>query len=156
MDNGHITQIFHHYIILHMQISFAHVYYDFYLSLTISQVSLVLIMSVVLKDIFMNVRFTKVGSLLRCILHQLLLTQLFSQHFVNYIRIRRKRYFLLKKKYLFSEALLEFHAKNGREKGRGTETIETCSGNCLLAKDSSNFCWKFNLDGDHVALFRVQ
>lgn len=113
-------------------------------------------MSVVLKDIFMNVRFTKVGSLLRCILHQLLLTQLFSQHFVNYIRIRRKRYFLLKKKYLFSEALLEFHAKNGREKGRGTETIETCSGNCLLAKDSSNFCWKFNLDGDHVALFRVQ
>ena len=101
-------------------------------------------------------RFTKVGSLLRCILHQLLLTQLFSQHFVNYIRIMRKRYFLIKKKYLFSEALLEFHAKNGREKGRGTETIETCSGNCLLAKDSSNFCWKFNLDGDHVALFRVQ
>ena len=105
---------------------------------------------------WINARFTKVGSLLRCILHQLLLTQLFSQHFVNYIRIRRKRYFLLKKKYLFSEALLEFHAKNGREKGRGTETIETCSGNCLLAKDSSNFCWKFNLDGDHVALFRVQ
>ena len=45
MDNGHITQIFHHYL-LHMQISFAHVYYDLYLSL-ISQVSLVLITTVV-------------------------------------------------------------------------------------------------------------
>ena len=44
MDNGHITQIFHHYLLL--QISFAHVYYDLYLSL-ISQVSLVLITSVV-------------------------------------------------------------------------------------------------------------
>ena len=46
MDNGHIMQIFHHYL-QHMQISFAHVYYDFYLSLTISQVSIFLIMSVV-------------------------------------------------------------------------------------------------------------
>ena len=32
---------------IHMQISFAHVYYDFYLSLTIYQVSIFLIMSVV-------------------------------------------------------------------------------------------------------------
>ena len=46
MNNGHITQIFHHYL-LHMQISFVHIYYDFYRSLTISQVFLVLIMSVV-------------------------------------------------------------------------------------------------------------